>query len=133
MSNNPLKVKLFAPSFIRSLSLLLAAIIHLACFIAVLINNEILALLPGGIAPWRIFFALYCGVATGVVGLAVNQLRNFFATFDEQYKKQKDLEGYETVQRSINAYRDQGEVGESGDTYNAICESNSWKSTDSGQ
>ena len=102
-NKNPFRAKLFAPSFWRSMSLLLAAIVHLACFVAILLNDAILLGLPWmGLFAWRLFFAAYCGIATGVVALAATQLRNFFRTFDEQEAKRKSEEGYETIQHSVN-------------------------------
>ena len=111
MSNtngNPLKTKLFAPSFWRSMSLLLAAIVHLGSFVAVLIRLPELGLATvyPGLLFWRIFFAVYCGISTGVVGLAVNQLRNFFNTFDEEECKRREMEGYETIQHSVEQWSD---------------------------
>ena len=115
MSNtNPTKTILFAPSFWRSMSLLLAAITHLACFIAVLVNTEILLTIGyPGLAFWRTFFAIYCGVATGVVALAINQLRNFLSHANEIEAKRHELDGYETIQHSAEYY----DTGESGETY----------------
>src|SRR6266568_2797452 len=99
MSNtNPTKTILFAPSFWRSMSLLLAAVIHLACFIAVLLTPSILIEIGfPGLFFWRLFFAAYCGIATGVVALAATQLRNFFRTFDQKEQERRDHEGYETI------------------------------------
>ena len=102
-NKNPFRAKLFAPSFWRSMSLLLAAVVHLACFIAVLLTPSILIGIGfPGLFFWRLFFAAYCGIATGVVALAATQLRNFFRTFDEQEAKRKSEEGYETIQHSVN-------------------------------
>src|SRR2546427_10345859 len=101
-SRNPFRAKLFAPSFWRSMSLLLAAIIHLACFIAILLSDVILIGLGfPGFFFWKLFFAAYCGIATGVVALAATQLRNFFRTFDQKEQERRDHEGYETIQHNV--------------------------------
>ena len=118
MSNtnqNPTKTILFAPSFWRSMSLLLAAILHLGCFVSVLLYVPI-TYYPG-ILFWRYFFAFYTGFAVFVVALAINQLRNFLSHVDEIIAKEHEMEGYETVQHSAE-YWDY--------------ESNTWASTDSG-
>src|SRR5207245_767731 len=107
------------------MSLLLAALTHLGAFIAILINTQILLLLGyPGLAFWRIFFAIYCGVATGVVALAVNQLRNFLSHANEIEAKRHELDGYETIQHSAEYY----DTGESGETYDA--EYKSWRDWD---
>lgn len=131
MSNdgNPLKVKLFAPSFWRSMALLLSTIVHLASFIAVLVTGVYYYIPILNPLFWRVFFAIYCGIAVGIVGLGINQLRNFFSTFDREYAKKKDIEGYETTDLSVNSFQPEEtssvnqdsphpNTGESGDTYN---------------
>ena len=96
------------------MSLLAASVVHLLSFVAILATGLYRYITIGNPTFWLWFFSAYCIIATGVVALALNQLRYFLNHVDEIENKRHENEGYETIDHSVNAYD-----SESGETYNA--------------
>ena len=99
MKTNLSKPLLTSPDFFKAFTLLFAALVHLACFVSVVLYVPI-EYYPG-LEFWHYFFIFYTGFACFVVVVAIQQIREFFRTFDEKEAQRKSIEGYETIQHSV--------------------------------